>query len=227
MYNDLYHIGMPRRSGRYKWGSGKNPYHHGTSTASGQKRKHPSLFRKNKVVKKEVIRKPTEKQKSNIITSADPKQIQKYKKFLSNNELDAAIKRVNLDKTINKLTAEEKHKGLKKFEEMSDTFNRTAMAVDKIAKGYDVYAHINNAFTKNPNQKMPYIYPNKDEKKKQDKKKKSEWQEAQESINNKNKERSTRRKNKQKQKQNAEWKPVDIKLFHPELLPSPQKKKKR
>ena len=26
--NELYHYGMPRRSGRYKWGSGKNPYKH-------------------------------------------------------------------------------------------------------------------------------------------------------------------------------------------------------
>ena len=32
IYNsELYHYGVPRRSGRYKWGSGKNPYHHGTS----------------------------------------------------------------------------------------------------------------------------------------------------------------------------------------------------
>ena len=27
--DELYHYGMPRRSGRYKWGSGKDPYHHG------------------------------------------------------------------------------------------------------------------------------------------------------------------------------------------------------
>ena len=26
---NIIHYGMPRRSGRYKWGSGKNPYHHG------------------------------------------------------------------------------------------------------------------------------------------------------------------------------------------------------
>lgn len=26
---ELYHYGIPRRSGRYPWGSGKDPYHHG------------------------------------------------------------------------------------------------------------------------------------------------------------------------------------------------------
>ena len=34
IYNsELYHYGMPRRSGRYKWGSGKNPFHHGADAA--------------------------------------------------------------------------------------------------------------------------------------------------------------------------------------------------
>lgn len=35
IYNsELYHYGIPRRSGRYKWGSGKDPYHHGADAAS-------------------------------------------------------------------------------------------------------------------------------------------------------------------------------------------------
>ena len=28
--NELMHYGMPRRSGRYPWGSGKDPYQHCT-----------------------------------------------------------------------------------------------------------------------------------------------------------------------------------------------------
>lgn len=35
--DELYHYGMPRRSGRYKWGSGKNPFHHGSD---GGRKKH-------------------------------------------------------------------------------------------------------------------------------------------------------------------------------------------
>ena len=30
--NVLYHYGTPRHSGRYPWGSGKNPYQHGSGT---------------------------------------------------------------------------------------------------------------------------------------------------------------------------------------------------
>ena len=36
---ELYHYGIPRRSGRYKWGSGKNPYHHGSDGTGGKANK--------------------------------------------------------------------------------------------------------------------------------------------------------------------------------------------
>ena len=29
-YNELYHYGVKRRSGRYPWGSGEQPYQHST-----------------------------------------------------------------------------------------------------------------------------------------------------------------------------------------------------
>lgn len=34
---DLAHYGTPRHSGRYPWGSGKNPYHHGGASPSGRR----------------------------------------------------------------------------------------------------------------------------------------------------------------------------------------------
>ena len=33
---DLAHYGTPRHSGRYPWGSGNNPYHHGASSPLGK-----------------------------------------------------------------------------------------------------------------------------------------------------------------------------------------------
>lgn len=35
----LEHYGVPQRSGRYPWGSGENPYHHGASAPGGRRRK--------------------------------------------------------------------------------------------------------------------------------------------------------------------------------------------
>lgn len=40
--SELYHYGVPRRSGRYKWGSGKNPYHHGVSSPRALKKAYKS-----------------------------------------------------------------------------------------------------------------------------------------------------------------------------------------
>ena len=42
----LMHYGMPRRSGRYPWGSGEDPYQHGKDffVESGFFHAHPSFF---------------------------------------------------------------------------------------------------------------------------------------------------------------------------------------
>ena len=44
--SELYHYGQPRRSGRYKWGSGKDPYHHGASVPRRLIRKYDRLQEK-------------------------------------------------------------------------------------------------------------------------------------------------------------------------------------
>lgn len=41
--NDVIeHYGIPRKSGRYPWGSGENPYHHGASSPFGRRRSKDS-----------------------------------------------------------------------------------------------------------------------------------------------------------------------------------------
>lgn len=51
MSNELYHYGTPKHSGRYPWGSGNNPYHHGESAPSWWKnrrvRKDFKVYRKS------------------------------------------------------------------------------------------------------------------------------------------------------------------------------------
>lgn len=43
--NELAHFGIPKRSGRYPWGSGENPYHHGASAPGGYKKKKQKELR--------------------------------------------------------------------------------------------------------------------------------------------------------------------------------------
>lgn len=45
---ELEHFGIPKRSGRYPWGSGDNPYHHGASAPGGRaSRKIDKMARKD------------------------------------------------------------------------------------------------------------------------------------------------------------------------------------
>lgn len=37
--NELAHFGIPKRSGRFPWGSGDNPYHHGSDAPGGKRKK--------------------------------------------------------------------------------------------------------------------------------------------------------------------------------------------
>lgn len=60
-WNYLMHYGTPRRSGRYKWGSGQNPYHHGQSAPWGVRRK----IRKYDKLKKTLDKNQGEQDKVN------------------------------------------------------------------------------------------------------------------------------------------------------------------
>lgn len=224
----LMHYGIPKRSGRYKWGSGKNPYHHGQSLPIGFTKKgrlerytkkkkiaestvrqlgkvqkeydqNPTKFgkkyytgnptnrqmqrdidkarnrykkdvakytkksdklrdkisdkslKKGKDVPDNVIKKPTDKEKANIITSADAKKVLKYKKYLSNNELQMAIDRINKEKTLKSMAAEDSEKGLKKFEKWINRADRVATSAEKTYGSYQKFSKIYNSLSGNQN----------------------------------------------------------------------------
>lgn len=49
--DELMHYGVARKSGRYKWGSGENPYHHGQSNPAGTKISRQERKAQKKLVK--------------------------------------------------------------------------------------------------------------------------------------------------------------------------------
>lgn len=52
---ELAHYGIKRRSGRYPWGSGENPYHHGMSSPFGRKKSDGEGFHLTAEQKKRAI----------------------------------------------------------------------------------------------------------------------------------------------------------------------------
>lgn len=205
----LEHYGIPRRSGRFPWGSGKNPYHHGQSMPRGFTQKgrlekytkkkaiadasirklgkyqasftrNPESIRqryyggnasykkiqkdidrsrkaftrdserygskadkirekiiaksvkKDKAISENILKKPTEKEKANIITSGKASEILKYRKFLSNNEMQMGLKRIQLESSLKQYSAADRDRGIKILESVADKVNRTTSAIEKM-----------------------------------------------------------------------------------------------
>lgn len=141
-YNrDLYHIGMPFRSGRFKWGSGENPYHHGADAPGGRLRRKFFKSKSNQTSStEEKLRKPTDKQRMEIINSGDPQLVYKYRKYLSTNDLNAAKNRIDAENNIKKYADDYRETGLDKFERYADKWERTAKSIDKYGQGYNKVA---------------------------------------------------------------------------------------
>lgn len=155
----LEHYGVPKRSGRYPWGSGKNPFHHGASSPFGRKSSK----------KKKEDEAPTKLlnsiEKQNLINSGDAAKVLKYEKQLTNDQLEAAIKRIEKKKKLKNIAKEDKKKGERKLAEVADRvdgFNNSAI---KLIKMYNTVATVGNAFGVSD---LPTVPIGGDKKKKKD-----------------------------------------------------------
>ena len=119
MRYDLYHIGMPRRSGRYKWGSGKNPFQRGGGASSKNKPRTRTL---------------NEDEKERLIRSGDAERVTRYKRQLSNKQLNNAVNRIETEIKLEKLRKEQVTSGRQKFLRSTSKFAKKTAA--NVAKGY-------------------------------------------------------------------------------------------
>ena len=111
MENDkLTHIGVPRRSGRYPWGSGKRPYQ---STGGVLKNFKKNRARKAAVKKAQETRKANaekalqkkneEAEKNRVLKEGSASDILKYKGKLTNEQMSEAIRRLELEQRLSDL----------------------------------------------------------------------------------------------------------------------------
>lgn len=102
--NDILHYGMPKRSGRYPYGSGDRPF----QSTGGKK---PGFFKKRKEAKKKKEAQEKAKQaaaekrafeasKKRAIESGDTKFIYENRAKLTDEEIQRAISRIDMKKTL-------------------------------------------------------------------------------------------------------------------------------
>ena len=95
---ELYHYGMPRRSGRYKWGSGENPYHHGTAVPRDKIKKYDKLQKKLDKNQKKQDRLNSKLIRTDVTKGRVEKLEFKEKKIIAKmNKLDKKLEKIYMD----------------------------------------------------------------------------------------------------------------------------------
>lgn len=110
MNNELYHIGMPRRSGRYPWGSGDRPYQGLSKGKYQQSSDHAS----------KVVKKGQDNARSYTNRTV---------KDMSDDEISGYLKRQNLERSYNKMSGND----LNKLERTRNLVNESSNAFNRVS----------------------------------------------------------------------------------------------
>lgn len=141
----LRHYGIPRRSGRYKWGSGSRPYQslEGQGLTRREKRQQAKeekaiQERARKEANAEREKQIYEEERQRVLTSGgrSATDVLRYSSSYSNQELANAVARVRMTKELEKMAAEEKKtfmKQLDNFMKGVDNFSKYGESAIKAA----------------------------------------------------------------------------------------------
>ena len=98
------------------------------------------------------------KKKEEILRSGDPKTIMKYRKQLTDNEIQSALNRVRNEQAFNQMIAESQKNG---FDKIDSVMKRAGQITDwgkKAKDGYNLVAEVYNAFNaKDESSQLPII----------------------------------------------------------------------
>lgn len=179
---ELYHYGIKRRSGRYPYGSGEDPYQ-GESKAKRRsllgllpsRKKEELKMEDRKVLRKGGIRKEdTDEQtlkanKSRILQSGSATEVLKYRGKLTNAELKQVTERLNMEQKLMDASKKEIQSNMQKIDDYMKTlktFNEWASV------GTDTYNTIVSIYNATPEGKKKPLTQIEKQQSQQGKKKK-------------------------------------------------------
>lgn len=166
----LEHIGIPRRSGRYAWGSGENPYHHGADSPFGKlKQRREDKKRKAAEKKRAEERKASlakarearaakrverqnaeeyEKKKQWAIEKGTATDIAPFVKDMSKAEFVKARERLEEQEKFMKLVVKESPAGQRraKMEQLKNNVDSVTQYTNSLIGAYNTFSRVHNAF---------------------------------------------------------------------------------
>lgn len=138
----LCHYGVPRRSGRYKWGSGDRPY----QSMEGQgltRREKRQMAKAEKAARQKAVADATAERQKAIYEQERERVLRngssaisalKYSSTYNNQELRAIIDRIEMTRKLEKLSADERKTFIKKVDNVMNGLNKAASYGDTIMK---------------------------------------------------------------------------------------------
>jgi len=153
--DDLAHYGVPRRSGRYPWGSGENPYHHGSSSPFGRLRERREEKKKAKVRaaaaekarQTKMTKAEYEKNKNEALRSGSAQKIEPYLKDLSTDEIRELKNRLSLEAEFRQLAIRERSELDPKVTARIAKLEQVNKYTDTGINTYNNVARVLNAFS--------------------------------------------------------------------------------
>ena len=152
--DELQHYGVAKRSGRYPWGSGENPYHHGASSPFGRIRER-RLEKKKAAAKSAQLEKARAhrdaadlEKKQAALKSGSAKELMPYLRDLSDDELRIAKNRIQMEVDFRNLAVKEAAAGNPKVALAMAKAERITNQANTAINTYNTAAKVYNAFSK-------------------------------------------------------------------------------
>lgn len=159
---ELAHYGVAKRSGRYPWGSGENPYHHGASSPFARMKDRRAEKKKAKTRQEKASKAEYEKRKEEALKSGSAHEILPYVKDLSDEQLRTLKNRLQLESEFRQLAVRERSELDPKVAERVAKLNQFNNYADTGIKTYNNVARVLNAFS---GSELPIIENGKKKKK--------------------------------------------------------------
>lgn len=163
--NELYHIGIKGRSGRYPYGSGERPY-------QDKERARPRTFferRKEQKIQKQKnaeakmkqeaaeAQKKHEEDKERVLKSGTATEIMKYKGELTNKEMELAYNRLDWEAKLSSFAAKEIRTNMQKIDDIMNDVKTITNWGNIGVNSYNLMARVYNATEEGKKNPWPVI----------------------------------------------------------------------
>ena len=142
--DELYHYGIPRRSGRYKWGSGERPFQSGGGPKAPKKKSNRQYKKEQRAAAKEYKRqmealeakRKHDADKERVLKSGSATEVMKYQGELTNQELREVATRLDWESKIRDYSKKEIETAMNK---MDNVMKNVQTATNWVKIGTDTW----------------------------------------------------------------------------------------